>query len=181
MKKHIHQWKVWSRTDKETVFHCDCKALRSRQTTPAEKARIKKQSRDFDHNCELQNRVCHEFERKFMAWKTETCKIGKAKPMKFTSQVGWKWSGYELMERIYKWAKKYPEDVIICGIDDTHFASSDIVFVLHRIKRRLWGTSCYVITQCDGIPPKEFFMYPGHREGIQEALAKMARYRPMGI
>jgi len=170
MKKHVHQWKRWSRTDEEVAYRCsECKAERTRPTTAREKAAIKRHWRRFDRQNKAMHRVYHDFTRRFLV------KDGDG------NYSVWKWTGYELMERVDKWAKKHPKDVITCGIDDTHHACSDLVFILHRVKRRLWGTSCVVLTQCDGIPPKEYFMYPGHRAGIQEALAKMATYGPMGL
>lgn len=135
--------------------------------------------REFDLRMKAQNKVAHEFDRLFKAYEGRPpIKIG-GKSYKNCVETGWKYEGYELMERIGRWAKKYPKDVFVCGIDDTVFTSSDIVFILHRIKRKLWGTSVVVITQCDNLPPKEFFMYPGHRAGIQMALAQMAKLKRM--
>lgn len=91
---------------------------------------------------------------------------------------GWKWSGPELMDHVTKWAKKYPRDVHIAGIDDTFFAGSYLVLVLHRVGNRLWGTTVYVLTQCDGEPPKEFFMYPGHALCLRRALQVLEGYKP---
>lgn len=88
----------------------------------------------------------------------------------------WKWDGYELMRRVEEWAKKRPKDVFVAGIDDTYFSSSSLVLVLHRTGKRLWGISCYVLTQCDGIPPKEFFMYPGHAKTLRMALSVAEKF-----
>jgi hypothetical protein len=95
-----------------------------------------------------------------------------------TGRESWKYLGWELQEKIDKWAQKYPEDVAITGIDDTSFTSSDVVMVLHRVGKRVWGTTVYVVTQCDGQTPIEFFMYPNHRAQLQEALEAMSKFRP---
>lgn len=91
---------------------------------------------------------------------------------------GWRWTGWDLIKRVEKWAEKYPKDVYIAGCDDTYHTTSNIVLVLHRTGRRLWGTTVYVLTQCDGLPPKEFFLYSGHAHDLERALRVIRRFEP---
>lgn len=160
MKPHKHSFKPAWRSQLKKSFSCKCGEKYERDTTKSEQ---QKAARDYKKRVALSdkaNKVWREFVKKF--------RDGGA----------WNWEGAELQSRVEQWAEKYPDDVMVHGIDDSHFCSSDIVFVLHRVKKRLWGTTCVVITQCDGQPPCEFFMYPGHRFGIQNALVKMSKLKP---
>jgi hypothetical protein len=89
-----------------------------------------------------------------------------------------KYEGAELLDKVHDWAAKWPLDVALCGIDDSWHSSSDVVLILHRKGTRLWGTTCYVLTQCDGQKPVEFFLYPGHAHGLMEALQVIRTFKP---
>ena len=155
--------RAWTRGYDFIGFSCkNCAYQVEREATPSEKKRIKADQKRSDIRIEAMHKVTWDFRKTFLNEKSE-----------------WKYKSYELMTRVRKWAKKHTKDVIVCRIDDSHNASSDLVFILHRIGRELWGTTCYTIAQCDGQPPNEWFMYPGHREGIQKALAEMAKYKRM--
>jgi hypothetical protein len=164
VKDHKHKLqKAWTRGYDLIGFTCkNCAYQIERKATPFEKKRIKADHMRSDARSAAMHKVNWEFGKKFMN------KDGK-----------WKYKSYDLMTRVRKWAEKHPKDVIVCRIDDSYNAGSDLVFVLHRIGRTLWGTTCYTITQCDGQPPNEWFMYPSHRKGIQKALAEMAKYKEM--
>lgn len=82
--------------------------------------------------------------------------------------------GFTLMKKVEKWALRYPNDVRVLSIDDSHFASSILVLIEHRTARTYVGTTAVVIPQCTGEAPIEFFMYPDHRDGILSALTKIA-------
>jgi len=178
MKKHRHVWHhVWHGRD-DIGLRCECKAVCERKMTSYEKLQWKAHEKRFNAEIKRENKVWWEFERKFKTRKKEKrVKIGK-KWFTPLLQDGWKWSGYDLMSRVEKWAEKYPEDVYVCYCDDTHFTGSRIFLILHRPgPRRIWGTSAVAVTQCDGLPPKEFFLYPGHMKGIHEALGKILKLR----
>jgi hypothetical protein len=104
------------------------------------------------------HKVWHAFQRKF-----------------FENGDGhtWKWTGYDLTCKVEKWAKRYPKDVFSGHIDDSHFCSSDIYFILHRDGKKNQGTTVVVLTQCDEQPPCEFFMYPIHVKGMIDILSKI--------
>jgi len=176
--KHRHSMKVIGWTGLKSITRrCVCGHEVSRPMTKREIWARKKADLSDEVESQRQNRVCHEFDRTFRVLENRPVTIG-GKKVKSLVDTGWKYEGYEFMSRVRKWAKKYPNDVYICGIDDAHFASSDIVFILHRPSpKRIWGTTVIVITQCDGKPPKEFFMYPGHASGILETLQEIGKLK----
>jgi len=139
------------------MLYCSCGEHKERPATKQEAVNHKQWIKDMGKRSDAMHRVSHIFQRKF-----------------FEKGTGaWKWTGYSLMCKMEKWAKKYPEDVFCAGIDDSHFCGSDIYFILHRDGKMNWGTSVVVITQCDGQPPCQYFMYPGHLTGILDVLKKI--------
>jgi hypothetical protein len=74
------------------------------------------------------------------------------------------------MCRVARWAKKYPEDVRIVGVDDSYYSGSDLVLIEHRGKVGYHGTTVIFIAQCSGDPPVRFFLYPSHRDSLMAAL-----------
>ena len=163
------------------LLRCKCDERKERPATASESRRLRQDRKDGEAQLRRMNRIAWEFDRTFKTYqKLPDVTIGGKVYKNNREANGWKWLGYELMSRVRKWAKKYPEDVFICGIDDTYFSSSDIVFILHRPSpRKNWGTDVIVLTQCDGLPPKEFFMYPGHAAGIREALGKIGKLKSL--
>lgn len=159
-KDHIHKWKTEYTIGTKTIgLGCACGEKLERPTTKKEEKQIEAEQKRQQAESDTMHKANHDF--------VDT----------FKDDGRWKYKSYDLMTRVRKWAKKWPKDVIVCRIDDAVNANSDLVFILHRVGRRLWGTTCYTITQCDGQPPNEWFMYPSHRKGIQEALQKMAGYK----
>jgi hypothetical protein len=112
-------------------------------------------------------------------WKAEQARVkrlNKASKKKifkahrsYQVHKGFKWTGYELMLRFDKFAKKHPE-VTICGCDDSFHACSSIVLIPHRTKETLWGVTVVIVPQMGPFPPTEVFLYPSHSEGLLEAL-----------
>jgi len=91
-------------------------------------------------------------------------------------------------DAVCKWAEKHPE-VIVTGCDDSYFSSSDIILIPHQsigLKKPVMlcheeipagpyfmGTSVVIIPQCDNQQPFQFFLYPGHTEGLLRSLLKV--------
>lgn len=177
--KHRHNWCKIGWSGKEVWWRCKkCPEEQIRPHTERSLIAMDKHDKFFEQKMDRQNKIADEFDKKFRIQQEVVFKGYDNKTFRSKEATSWKWEGYELIRRVEKWATKYPKDVFVCSIDDTHFSSSVIVFILHRpTRRKLWGTSVIVLTQCDNKPPKEFFMYPSHREGIQEALAAMAKYK----
>lgn len=92
----------------------------------------------------------------------------------------WVADGFDLMQAIEEWAdkvnKKKPERVLFGHCDDNSFTSSLIVFITGEDSAGgYWGTHAVVISQCDGEPPKEFFLYPGHARTVAKVLAEIGK------
>lgn len=93
---------------------------------------------------------------------------------KFMKEFGNKLSNpednYELMEQVEKFAKKYPNDIHVCPIDDSYYSCSDLVLIEHKSKNAWHGVTALVLSQCSGARPVEFFMYPDHVTKLIETL-----------
>lgn len=120
--------------------------------------------------------VSHAFDRKFQ----KTVKSGR--PFKFgkkkiqPKKVVWRWTGYALMKRIEKYVEEHPE-ILVVGVDDDYFASSDLVLIPHNDKKTgsYFGTSVVYVPQCTGEAPVRFFLYPGHARCLVDALRALSR------
>lgn len=148
----------------ENTYACrdrECTYEVKRKKTPAQKRAWKRKWDREEKESNIMHACFRSFTKKFMDDR------GKFKP-------GLR--GYELMCAVEDWAKKWPDDAIHAGCDDSHFTSSDIWFILHRVKRRLWGTTVIVLTQCDGQEPIEFFLYPGHAFRIMMVLQHLEKF-----
>lgn len=83
---------------------------------------------------------------------------------------GWKWAGYEFMEKVENWAKRWTKDVVICPVDDAHYSSSFLVLILGwNVPGRLHGVNAVLIPQNTG-EPCDFFLYPEHCQQLRLAL-----------
>ncbi len=94
---------------------------------------------------------------------------------RFKNEDKYLFIGYELMQKVEKWAKKYPKDVFISPCDDAVFASSLLVLIEHRTKNEYMGTTVVVIPQCTGETPLEFFLYLTHRKQLIKILEKLGK------
>lgn len=72
-----------------------------------------------------------------------------------------------------KFAKKYPEEVVVLRCDDSCHAGSDLVLVTHEAKQKWMGVTALMFPQCDGRQPAVFFLYPSHVEPLLKALTKI--------
>jgi hypothetical protein len=135
-------------------FRCDkCGEAVERKATPKERAlhekRVDWQGKPSVH------KTWYEFQRHFK------------------KDDAYRFTGYDLMVRVEKWARKHPHEVRCLSIDDSAFASSTLLLVEHRHTREYMGTTAVVIPQCTGEKPIEFFMYPSHRDEIIAALVSI--------
>jgi hypothetical protein len=103
--------------------------------------------------------VWHDFESRFKDAKSQRYKM----------------KGYDLITSVSKWAKKWPKDVRLVGIDDSYFCSSDLLLVEHQTVDDYMGTSVVVLPQCTGEEPIEFFLYPGHLKSLLGALTAIQK------
>lgn len=117
------------------------------------------------------HRVYHDFQHKFFAKiEKKPVIIGKKKMKIF--DLKWKWTGYDLMAKVEKWATKYKDDVTIVRCDDDSHAGSILALIQHRKQHdgMYMGTTAVFIPQCTGEDPTRFFLYPGHHDNLIKAL-----------
>ena len=152
---HRHKHRLLGANSKEVTFKCACGDRKSRPITAKER-RVTGVDEIFDRKPSI-HRVWHAFSKKFM------------------SKDAFKLKGYELMEAVEKWAKRFPDDVRTVRIDDGHFCNSDLVLIDHKAKDQYMGVTAVVIPQCTGEEPLCFFMYPSHQAGLMKALIAMQK------
>jgi hypothetical protein len=154
MKKHRHYWKSAGMSGKIAYEVCRCEKKRERPTTKAERQHIKEMWR----NAGRIHKLYHAFMKRFM-----------------DGTLTFKGQGYELSQRIERWAKHHPE-VKQVRCDDSYHAGSDLFLIPHATDREYHGTTVVYVPQCTGEKPIEFFLYPvGHHEPLQRALADIKR------
>jgi hypothetical protein len=108
----------------------------------------------------------HKFTRRFKDRKTQKYKL----------------SGYALIRAIERWVDRnaFARNVQQCRIDDSYHAGSDVFLIPHEHDGEYWGTTVLVVTQCDGQPPCEFFLYDHHAKGLYSALDKILKKHRSG-
>jgi hypothetical protein len=154
-----HTWKLSQTFAKEISEYCPkCSAQRTRPSTKKESLKFVQNFKHMWEDARKLHRVYHRFVALYG-----------------NQMAGWKFKGYELMCRVEKWAKHYPNDVRISSIDDSHFCGSILVFIDHKSADAWHGVSVIVIPQCTGESPVEFFMYPESVKDAQKVLSIMAR------
>lgn len=95
---------------------------------------------------------------------------------KFKPKGEWKWSGYVLMDKIQRWAKRYPTEVQVTSCDDDIYAGSLLVLIEHRSTSDYFGTTILFISQFEA-PPAILFLYPDHRKYLLSALKALGGKR----
>lgn len=150
-----HKWSKSGVNSKTTSEVCTlCKEGRDRPATKEEAKEAKKKFKELMVEAKALHRVWHDF-----------CK-------RFIPDQKWKYIGYDLMVKVNRWARKYPQDVKITRCDDNVHAGSDIVYINHRVDNKKWfGTTVVVIPQCTGEEPMRFFLYPQHHKEMVKALS----------
>lgn len=149
-------------------FRCACGDFTERPATPAERRFCQKHVVDFSKPM-LIHAAWHDFVKKMKRFvKTGETKLGGK--VFACGRDEYRWRGYDLMERVAEWAKKWPDDVRITGCDDSYHTSSDLVLIEHKSPDAYMGTTVIVITQNDGQPPAEFFLYPDDANGLIDTL-----------
>jgi hypothetical protein len=163
-KKHV--WKWCSRCGEEEEQRC--KKCGKHRTVKLSKKQAAKHRRELkqmlspkpEHNI---HRVYHKFVHLFGD--------GLFKP--------WVATGYELMKKVSRWAKHYPDDVHILSCDDNHHCGSDLVLIEHKPQKPIkgkyewFGITVVYIPQCSGEDPIQFFLYPGHQNGLERKLREI--------
>lgn len=159
MSTHRHKFSVsgWTGSD-VIVFRCRCGTERQRKMTREEKSQYRRERAEMFKPARKDDlhAVFKDFVKRFRN-KDET----------------WRFVGYDLMQRVENWAKKYPTGVWVLSCDDNYFSSSVLILIEHRTKNRYMGTTVVYIPQCAGEQPIRFFLYPDHRDSLIAALTQI--------
>lgn len=170
---------AWSRGHDLVGFRCPdkkCGYSVELAAKPEERRFLKAEFDEMLRGSTAIHKVSHAFDRKFM----KAVKVGKL--IKFCGKkiqpkkAVWRWKGYELMKRVEKYVKTHPE-ILVAGVDDDYFASSDLVLIPHNDEEtnRYFGTSVLYVPQCTGEDPVRFFLYPDHARNLVDALETLSK------
>lgn len=128
--------------------------------TPREAAALHKYDKAQSLRSANIHRLWHKFCHRF---KTKNCQA-------------WKYDGWQLMQKVSRLEGKPGwEGLHVLSCDDSYHASSDIYLIEHRDGDYYWGTTVVVVTQCDGVPLKEFFLYGSHTDPLLTQLLKIQK------
>ncbi len=149
----VHRHKMvlasWGGKPLEVEFRCRCGETQRRPATPQEAKWLKQDNKEMYQRISKIHAISHSFQRKFL------------KDMKFVCE------GYKLICLIEKWSRKHPT-VRQCTVDCNSHAGATLFFIPHETEDEYWGTSVIYVPQFD--PPAQFFLYPGHLDGLLEVL-----------
>ncbi|MBI4142498.1 hypothetical protein HY480_01325 [Candidatus Uhrbacteria bacterium] len=163
-RPHRHSWKHAATTGGSRrpiiIERCRCEWEQRRKANAAEAAVLRQQWRDHEQRMRELYRPHHEFDRRF----------------RMNDRKDWRYSGHDLMKRVERWAKRYPNRVTLLSCDDSHHSSS-MLCVIERSTERDWmGLDVFVIPQHGGTP-QEFFLYPNNADAFEAMLRASRRKR----
>lgn len=143
--------------------------------TKREAASLRKYDDFHERRCISIHRLYHKFRDRFMR-EVPTEKVKRGKKTLQLYDEKWKYDGWEMMKRVRRLEGRPGwEGLHVLSCDDTYHASSSIVLIEHRDGRYYWGTTVLVVTQCDGQPLKEFFLYGSHLEALLPVLLRIQK------
>jgi len=158
-------------------FRCgECEHSFQVEMTSAEKKYYHWKWETMSEESSKMHKVWHDFEKHFFKREKREWAFGD-KTFKGHSYTGWKWLGFELMQKIDKYVKKHPE-IEIASCDDDYHMNSYLVLIPHRFpnncqahkkSKKYWGTT--VIFVCQGTRlPTQFFLYLEHEKSLLAGL-----------
>lgn len=159
---HRHVWKRSSMSrglgkNMTNVYQCECGHEKERKATKREQERSERNWK----NASLTHETFHRAQK--IVQKHEETWGQRVSP------------GWNLIQAMERFAKRNPKDVQQVGIDDSHFASSDLFLIDHKVPREYMGTTVLYVPQCTGEKPISFFLYPRHCNALVKALKKIQR------
>lgn len=165
MKKHKHNWKMTWRCGSEISEKCECGDFQQRPASKSEMKRFAVQQKEQNRRRDEMFSSWRSFNKRFPNWKV---------PRSQEETL--------IADEIDQWVRDNKiENVEVLGCDDTHHTSSDLILFHHiwkdKGKKKCWGTTVLFFAQCDGQPPTEFFLYPGHTKGLIDSLQRVWKIR----
>ena len=165
MTNHKHKFKRYARSGKSAIERCACGEENRRPFTKKEKAEIKQQDKDSNDLHRLSRLFYKTFIRNVKK-EGKKNKSGKVSP--------WRWSGWDLITRIEKFAAKNPE-VEIAHCDDSFFSNSIMVLIPSQNKNEYWNTEIIIIPQCSREEPLSLYLSPRRLGDFIETLTKFQK------
>jgi hypothetical protein len=160
---HVHQWKRWgTRGYKFVEEDCKCGERREREATKAEARQIRANSKLMWAQGTALHALAHSVDKRFKKDAHE-----------------WKEKGWDLIEKLEKFAAKHPQ-IRMVRVDDSSFTNSELVLVPHtydtpKLGCSYMGTTVIFVAQCAGDPPVEFFLYPNHLRNLIQTLQEVEK------
>lgn len=160
-KEHKHTWKrAWTRGTKFIGERCACEQQRERNTTKAEAKELVQRAALQEKRGVQINKVWRKIE-----------KAGKR------SNGSWGLETDALEGVVNRFEGDAKNGILSARVDDTMFCGADFKFIPHKMDdpklgKEYWGTTVLYFGGCDG-SFLEFFMYPGHVEGMLEVLTQI--------
>ena len=153
-QKHRHRWQLQSYGGWEVSFRCSCGETKSRRMTKAEYDWQVNSTRKWGVLRKSKEGDIHYIFHKFLSQLCDEY----LKP---------KFSGYDLMQRMARFACRYPTCKILTCDDSSH-SGSYILLIPHENKTEYWGTTLIITPQFG--QPTAIFLYPGHLDEMLKAL-----------
>lgn len=108
------------------------------------------------------NEAYHAFMKKFKKYSRD-------------GTVTWRWTGYQLMEKVREWVEEgtFGPQIAYMRCDDDANCSSDLLIIRHRNYKEYWGTTVVFLPQ--HTDPTVFFLYPHHLDALVRELTAIQR------
>jgi len=148
-----------NKLDPTVTLRCkNCGDRIDRLMTIEEKKKYIKEDREEHRESMRLHKVWHKFQKEFFD----------------NEKWEWKYTGYDLMQRVEAYAKRN-RSIVITGCDDYAHAGAILVLVPHVNEKGHWGTSVLFINQSSNEQPAEFFLYPDHETALRKGLTEAKR------
>lgn len=159
VSRHTCKWIRSSYSTNQINEHCQCGDSRSRTPTKVESREIKADFKKMmsTKRADSVHYVWHAFAEKFL-----------------NKDGTWKYTGYDFIGKVERWAKYYPNDVIVSYSDDDSYMSSTVLYITHKTKTAYHGTTILPISQNGNVPVRTF-LYPSHHNQMIDALLKIRK------
>jgi hypothetical protein len=160
---HVHQWKRCHTRGFNFIGEvCKCGEQREREATKAEAKEVRVRWKLEQAQMKALHALAHSVDNRFKKNYHE-----------------WKEKGWDLIEKLEKFAAKRPQ-IRMVRVDDSSFTNSELVFVPHtydtpKLGCAYMGTTVIFIAQCAGDPPVEFFLYPSHLRNLIKTLQEVEK------
>lgn len=154
-KAHKHKMVFSSHGGKPMMlgFNCSCGLRIERPSTKREENWLKQDWNLLNKRAAIMHALGWDFQKRFI------------KPDRT-----FKYTGYDLICRMERWAAKNPT-VRECSVDDDIHAGARLFFIPHETSDEYWGTTVVYVYQFG--PPTQFFLYPDHWDDLLPILKEI--------